>query len=176
MSALVPPAIVFVLLAVGLLYCVRSLVRGNREDVLASAPLSSEQEIALKSAGEVLVMIETPRLLTDYRGFQIQLTDKQTGQALVLNYSFSTAQGASYCVTKMQVPFGRMQAHAGAYIARIAGLQPDRDYSDHRLILSRPYMGRIAMQVVGIVVCGVGMLLSLVWAAWLAGLLKTAQG
>src|SRR5258707_1203684 len=104
-------------------------------------------------------MIETPRLAADYRAFQIQWMDKQTGQALVLNYSFARAQGAAYGVTTMQVPFGRMTAHAGVYVVRITGLQIGKNYSDYRLILSRPYMGRIAMQVVGIMLCGVGMLL-----------------
>jgi hypothetical protein len=73
----------------------------------------------------------------------------------------------------MQVPIGRMiAARTGVYAVRVEGLQPGKDYSSYRLILSRPYMGRMVLQIVAIVVCGVGMLLSLIWALWLAGLLK----
>ena len=120
-------------------------------------------------------MIETPRTAMDYRAFQIQFTEKQTGRAFTLNYSALTAQGSVYGVTKMQVPFGRMQAIPGIYMARIAGMQPGKDYSDYRLILSRPYMGRIVLQVLAIVFCGIGMLLSIIFAAWRAGWLKPGR-
>jgi hypothetical protein len=165
----------FVLLGIGLVYCIMNLVRSNRQDILASVPLVTEQEISLAYAGEVLVAIETPRTSIDYRALQIQLIDKQTGHASTLSYSLVTAQGAVYGFTTMQVPFGRMNAQAGVYAARIVGLQPGKDYSNYRLIVSRPYMGRIVLQVLGIVFCGVGMLLSVIWAAWRAGWLKAAQ-
>jgi hypothetical protein len=152
-----------------------NLVRGNRADLLASAPIVSEQEIAVATPGEVLVMIETPRTSAEFRAFQIQLIDRQTGHTDTMAYTYATAQGAVYGVTTMQVPFGRITAHAGSYLVRMWGLQPGADYSRYRLILSRPYMGRMALQIVGIVVCGTGMLLSVIWAAWMAGLLKPAQ-
>jgi hypothetical protein len=174
-SSLAIAGITFVLLGIGLVSSVMSLVRGNRNDILASVPLASEQEVTLASQGEVLIVIETPRTRMDYRVFQIQLVDRQTEQVVTMTYSLVTAQGAVYGVTTMQVPFGRMNARAGGYYVRIAGLQAGKDYSDHRLILSRPYMGRMALQIIGIVLCGVGMLLSVIWAAWRAGLLKPAQ-
>jgi hypothetical protein len=164
--------VAFVLCGIGLVICVMSLIKGNRNDVLASAPIVNEQEVTLRSAGEMLVIIETPRTAADFRSFQIQLTDRQTGQAVTMSYPYPTAQGAVYGVTTMQVPFGRMEANAGTYLVRIAGLQPGADYSCYQLILSRPYMGRMAMQIVGIVLCGIGMLGSLIWSAWLAGLMK----
>jgi hypothetical protein len=169
---LVIAAVAFVLCGIGLVICVMSLVKGNRNDVLASAPIVNEQEVTLRSAGEMLVIIETPRTAADFRSFQIQLTDRQTGQAVTMSYNYATAQGAVYGVTTMQVPFGRMNANVGTYLLRIAGLQPGADYSRYQLILSRPYMGRMAMQIIGIVLCGVGMLGSVIWSAWLAGLMK----
>lgn len=165
-------AVAFVLLGVGLVFCVISLVRGNRDDVLASVPVVGEFELTLASSGEVVVMIEAPRMTTEYRAFQIQLLEKQSGQVSTLNYSMLPAQGAVYGVTTVQVPFGRIQAKAGDYFARVLGLRPGVDYSNFRLILSRPYLGRMALQIIGIVFCGVGMLGSLIWACWLAGLMK----
>jgi hypothetical protein len=103
------------------------------------------------------------------------LVDQQSGQAVTMQYSLMTAQGAAYGVSTMQVPFGRMNARPGTYLVRMAGLQGGKDYSGYRLILSRPYMGRMAIQIIGIVLCGVGMLLSVIWAAWMAGLLTPAQ-
>lgn len=167
-TAFAVAGVAFVLLGMGLVYCVVSLIRGNREDILAVAPLVSEQAISIRSAGDALIMIETPRTSADYRALQLQVIN-QTGQGHTFDYSLVRAQGAVYGVTTMQVPFGRMHVTPGAYTVRISGLQSGKDYSAYRLMLSRPYMGRIAIQVIGIVLCGVGMLLSVIWAAWRAG-------
>jgi hypothetical protein len=105
----------FVLLGFGLVSCGISLVRSNREDVLASTPLAGEQEVTLASPGEVLVLIEAPRIAADYRDFQIELLEKQTGQVTTMRYSVPTAQGAVYGVTTMQVPFGRTTARSDMY-------------------------------------------------------------
>jgi hypothetical protein len=164
--------VAFVLFGIGLVFCVMNLIRGNREDVLASAPIVHEQGLTLASAGETLVVIEVPRTASDFRSFQIQLTDGASGQSVTMSYSLATAQGAVYGVSTMQVPFGRFKANAGTYLMRIAGLQPGDDYSRYRLILSRPYLGRMALQIIGIALCGVGMLGCVIWSAWLAGLMK----
>ena len=173
--SLVVPVAVFVLLGIGLIWSVVSLVRSNSRDILASVPAVLQQEVSLASTGDVLVMMEVPRIGSDFRSFRIELVEKQTAQATAMKYSFVTAQGASYGFSTMQVPFGRMRSPgAGLYVARIDGLQPGKDYSSHRLILSRPYMARLVLQILAIVFCGVGMLLSVIWAAWLAGLMKPA--
>ena len=166
--------VAFILFGVGLVLCVTGLVRGNRESVVATAPLIQEQEIRLppSTGGEILVLVETPRTAADYGGFQIQFVEKQTGQVVTLGYSMMRAQGTVYGVTTMKVPFGRLPARPGVYTVRISGMQPGADYSRYGLILSKPYMGRMALQIIGIVLCGVGMLLTAIGVAWSAGLLK----
>jgi len=163
---------VFVLCCIGLVMCISSLVRGNREDRLASAPVIGESEITLSSAGDVTILIETPRTSADFRSFQIQLLEKKTGQMSTMTYSLMTAQGSVYGVSTMQVPFGRITANAGDYFVRVSGLRPGQDYSSYKLIFSRPYMGRMVLQIIGIVLSGVGMLGSVIWSAWLAGLMQ----
>lgn len=171
------PAVTFVLLGIGLVWCVTNLVRGNRSDTLASGSIIPQQEITLAVSGDVVVLMEVPRTAADFRGFQIDLVEKQTGQvASTMKYCVVTAQGTVYGVTTMKVPFGRIPLRASAYVVRIAGLQMGQDYSNYRLEFSRPYLGRMALQIVGIVLCGVGMLLSLLWGLWLAGLLKSGSG
>ncbi len=167
------PSAAFVLLGIALVWSIVSLVRSNSRDILASLSVIPQQEINLLATGDVLVMMEVPRMGSDFRNFQIELIEKHSRQSVVMKYAFVTAQGAVYGISTMQVPFGRMPAaRAGTYLVRIAGLQPGKDYSSHRLMLSRPYMGRMVLQILAIVFCSVGMLLSLIWAAWLAGLMK----
>ena len=175
-SLLTAAGLAFLLLGAGLIWFVLHLLRSNRGDLLASAGLAGEQEINLPSPGAVVVLLETPRTASDFREFQIELTEKQTGRAVKMKYEFATAQGAVYALKTMKVPFGRMTApRAGPYVVRVSGLRDGKDYSDYRLMLSRPYLGRMVFQIIGIVICGVGMLLSVIWAAWLAGLLKPGE-
>jgi hypothetical protein len=172
-NSLVIPAVAFVLFLTLLVWSAIHLIRANRSDDLVAAGMAPEQEITLPSSGDVVVLMEVPRLAQDFRSFQIQLVEKQTGQAVLLKYSYLTAQEAVYGVGMMKVPFGRMPAaRAGTYLLRIVGLLPGNDYSRYRLILSRPYIGRMAVQIIGIVIGGVGMLLCVIYAAWVAGLMK----
>jgi hypothetical protein len=54
----------------------------------------------------------------------------------------------------------------GTYLVRVTGLEPGKDYSGSRILLSRPYLGRMALQIVAIVICAVAALLCLILAAW----------
>jgi hypothetical protein len=70
-------------------------------------------------------------------------------------------------VRTVRIPFGRVTvARPGGYLVRVTGLDPARDYSRTRILLSRPYLGRMAVQIVGIVLCGVAALLCLILASW----------
>jgi len=167
---------IFVTCMAGLVFCVMKLVAGNRADVLASAPLTGgEVPLAFASDGEVVVMIETPRRAADYRNFEILLVERQTGQITAFKYSYGPAQSTVYGASTAQVPFGRFNARGGAYFAHVRGLSPSGDYGRYRLVLSRPYIGRMALQIAGIVLCGVGLLGSLIWSLWLAGIVKPAN-
>jgi hypothetical protein len=169
---LVFPGTVFLVLGIAFVWCAVKMVKGNRDDILVSAPVRPEQEIRLPAAGAVLLLLESPRMATDYRAMQVELEEKQSGQKVTMNYSLMTAQGAVYGLTTVKVPFGRLSVRPGAYIARIHGLQAGHDYSGYRLMISRPYIGRMTLQIIALVLCGAGMLGSLIWAAWLAGLMK----
>jgi hypothetical protein len=59
----------------------------------------------------------------------------------------------------MQVPVGPAAMLRSAYVVRIGGLQAGNDYSRYRLMISRPYIGRLTLQIIGLVLCGVAILL-----------------
>jgi len=165
--------IIFVLLTPVLVWCVSSLVRANRSDLVVSAGFAREQEIEIPTAGELVILVETPRLSSDFGDFQIELTDKETGQRTLAKYSYTGSQGAIHGLDTAKTPYGRMSIRApGAYTVRMNGLNPAKNYAGYRVLLSRPYLGRMAFQIVGIVFSAAGMLLSVIWAAWLAGLMK----
>jgi len=173
---LVFAGVAFILFGIALVWCVVSMLKSNRTDILASAPLAVEQEIQIPYTSKARILLETPRTSSEYSNLRIELIERQTGRSVTGAYSFVTAQGAVYGVTTMQVPFGpEMSLPAGVYLARISGLQAGNDYSRYRLLISRPYIGRLTLQIIALVLCGVAMMLDLVWAAWLAGLMKPAD-
>ena len=166
-SLLVVAGIVFLTLGCLLIWVVVQLILKNREQILATAALVAEQEVAIRERGELVLLLETPRFGTDYRNFEFDIIENATGQRTHMKYEYMRAQGAVYGVTTMRVPLGRMTAQrAGTYLVRVTGLQAGKDYSACRILLSRPYLGRMVLQIIGIVVCAVGMLLSLLLGSW----------
>ncbi len=166
--------LIFLFLGAAASWCVASMLRNNRKDILVSTPIAPELEFRLPSTGMARLLVESPRTSASYRNMRIELTEQQTGETVSAEYSLVTAQGAVYGLSTMQVPFGPPRMlRAGVYRARIGGLDSAIDNSRYRLIISRPYMARLVLQIIVLVLCGVAMLLDLIWAVWSAGLLKT---
>jgi hypothetical protein len=111
--------------------------------------------------------VEVPRFGSNFRDLEFQIIDKVTGRVISLRYDFLRASGAVYGVTTMRVPIGRIAAaHSGTYLVRVLGLQTGIDSSRSRIMLSWPYLGRMVAQIFGIVICGIGLLLSLLLGLW----------
>ncbi len=150
-----------------LAWVVARLLRSNREQLVASGPMTAEQEFMLREPAALLLLVEVPRFGSDFRQLEFEVIEQATGQATKLRYDFVRAQGAVYGVTTMRVPLGRiMVQRPGSYLVRINGLQRDTDYSRSKIMFSRPYLGRMVLQIIGIVLCAIGMLLSLLLALW----------
>jgi len=160
-------SLLFVTLGSGLTWFVLRLIRSNRDQVLATVALVPEQEVTIRESGDIVLIAEVPRFGSDFRNFEFEIIEQATGQRTKMKYDYVRAQGAVYGLTTMRVPLGRMTApRAGRYLVRVAGLQVGKDYSASRILLSRPYVGRMVGQILGIVVCAIGMLLSLLLALW----------
>jgi len=157
----------FCLLAGLLVWGVVRLLRSNREQLLASGPMTAEQEFALRQAAAILLLIEVPRFGSNFRELEFEVVEQASGRTTKLRYDFVRAQGVVYDVTTMRVPLGRVTVERpGTYLVRVDGLQEGTDYSRCRIIFSRPYLGRMVLQIIGIVICAIGMLLSLLLALW----------
>jgi hypothetical protein len=166
--------VIIIVLGFALAWLVGRLLRSNRADVQIVLPLVQEQKADMPAAGEMVLRIEMPRFDTDHRRLQFEIVESQSGNVITMAHRGRTNSGATYAVTTMKVPIGRMTvSHPGSYVIRVAGMTADKDYSAYRLMFSRPYLGRMAFQIVGIALCGVGMLLSLLWGLWLMGLLTS---
>ncbi|HEY2713771.1 MAG TPA: hypothetical protein VGI60_14750 [Chthoniobacterales bacterium] len=157
----------FVVFGFLLITVITSLVRSNRRQIVGTGPFVKEQEFELKEAQPLLLIVEVPRLGSGFRDLEFQVVERATGRVTSLSYNFLRAQGAVYGVTTMRVPIGRIEmARPGVYLVRVLGLQAGADLSRSRIMLSRPYLGRMVAQIIGIVACGIGLLLSLLFGLW----------
>jgi hypothetical protein len=144
------------------------LYRTIQTSVVASLPVDRPAEITMPSC-EMVLEVETPRLSQEYRQLEVQMTEMNTREVTRFAYRPNIFGRESYGVTTMRIPFGRMLAREGNYLLRIEHLRSGVDYSATRLILSRPYMGRMVGYIIALVLCAVGALGSLIWAVSLAG-------
>ena len=150
-----------------LIRVIAALLRSNRKQLVATGPLIEEQEFKLTEASPLLLMVEVPRFGSAFRHLQFEVVEQASGQLTRLGYDFLRAQGAVYGVTTMRVPIGRLPSvRPGRYLVRVLGLQPETSYSSSRIMLSRPYLGRMVLQIIGIVFCAIGLLLSVLLGLW----------
>ena len=150
-----------------LIRVIAALLRSNRNQIVATGPLIEAQEFELGEASPLLLMVEVPRVGSAFRQLQFEVAEQASGQVTRLSYDFLRAQGAVYGVTTMRVPIGRLPfVRPGRYLVHVLGLQPETDYSGSRIMLSRPYLGRMVLQIIGIVICAIGLLLSVLLGLW----------
>jgi len=157
----------FFLLGILLVWVVMRLLRSNREQLLASGPMTAEQEFVLREAVSLLLLIEVPRFGSDFRQLKFEVVDQASGRVTKLSYDSVRARGAVYGATTMRIPLGHVTVERpGLYLVRVGRLKPGADYSRYRIMFSRPYLRRMVLQIVGVVICAIGMLLSLLLALW----------
>lgn len=143
------------------------LIRSNRDQLVASGALVPEQQLTVAAPGEIVLLLETPRLQSGYSSLQFTVIDQATGTTTQMHYEYATGQGAVRGFSTVRIPFGRMTVpRPGTYLVRVTGLEAGKDYSESRILLSRPYLGRMVLQIVAIVICAVAALLCLILAAW----------
>src|SRR4051812_6868713 len=93
-SLLVLAGVLFVVLAVGLVWCAMRLIKGNQGDTLATAPFVPEQSVQLPSGAGVEVLMKVPQLSTGFADLQLELIDKKTERSTVMKYTRASRQGA----------------------------------------------------------------------------------
>ena len=172
---LILAAVAFGLFCVGAGWMALRLIRSNRTAVISTLPLLPEQMVTVDSPGELVLSVEVPRMTTEYREWDYEVTVVSTSQTHRMKYGGPRATGAVTGISTIKVPLGRLVLErAETLVLRLKGLTANSDYSTYQLVLARPHLARMALQIVGLVLCGVGALLSLLWGLWQLGVVKAS--
>ena len=160
--------------AIGAGWFAMNLIRSNRTAVLSTLPVKAEQTVSAKLDGEVVVSLEIPQLSTEYRSWELEVIENGSRQTHHMKWGGPRATGAVKGFSTMKVPVGQLTlANPDTLTIRVKGLAADQSYADSQIVLTRPYLGRMALQIIGIVVCAIAALLSLLGGLWALGVLKT---
>jgi hypothetical protein len=167
--------VVFGLGSAGAAWMAARLIRGNRAAVVSSLPLVVQQTVVVESPGDLVLSIEVPRLATDYRQWEFEVGESRSKRSHIMKWGGPRSTGAVTGISTVKIPLGHLNlVHPDQLTLRVKGLAPDTDYSAYRIVLARPHILRMAVQITGLVLCGVGMLLSLIWGLWLMGVVKAS--
>ncbi len=172
---LVAAGAAFILFAFGAGWMALRLIRSNRAALITTMPAIAEQTFTVPSAGALVVSFEVPQLTTEYRRWELEVEETSSRRTHRMKWGGPRATGVVKGFSKMKVPIGELTlAQPDTLTFRLTGLAPAPDQTAYHIVLSRPHLARMALQIVGIVACGVGTLLSLLWGLWLLGVLKAS--
>jgi hypothetical protein len=167
--------VAFGLCCAGVGWIAARLIRGNRAAVISSLPLVAQQTVAVASPGELVLSIEVPRLATDYRLWEFEVGESRGKRTHAMKWGGPRSTGAVTGISTVRIPLGHLTlAHPDELTLRVKGLAPGTDYSAYHIVLARPHLLRMIVQIIALVLCGVGMLLSLIRGLWLMGLVKAS--
>ena len=168
-------SVAFVFFSVGAGWIALRLIRSNRAAVISMLPLVPEQSVAVAAPGELVVSVEVPRLTTEYRQWEIEIAERKSQRVHSMKWGGPRATGAVTGLSTIKIPIGRINLlQSDTLTVRVKGLVSPDAGETSQLVFARPHLARMALQIVGLVIGGVGTLLSLLWALWLVGLLKAS--
>ena len=165
--------VAFVLFCFGAGWIVLRLIRSNRAAVIATIPVVAEQSVRVDSGGELVVSVEVPRMATEFHRWEFEVQENSTGRTHVMKWGGPRTTGVVKGISTIKVPVGQLTLERADTLAiRVKGLSAGADYSTHHVVLARPHLLRMALQIAGLVGCGIGILLSLVGGVWAVGVVK----
>jgi len=145
-----------------LISLVRGLVHVVHTAHLLKVPLAAEQEVRFAEAGRVALSVEGPRRTRRFAGVGFELLDAAR-QAVPSHPTHFRARTSGLSITRIEVRAFEVP-RAGRYTLRVSSLgKPRADDDRHALVFLRPHLGTTMAYVVGLVLAGGVLIVSLVF-------------
>ncbi|PKN30792.1 MAG: hypothetical protein CVU64_01835 [Deltaproteobacteria bacterium HGW-Deltaproteobacteria-21] len=151
----------FVISIVLLVRCIARAVRTMRQARIFSAPLRDQQEVEFTDAGKVVLAMEGPFLSTRFAGLEYELLGPD-GMTVESRPSLFRARSSGLRKARMELRVYSVRT-PGRHVFQIRNLEGEKGSDDkHRMIFTRPHLGRILVCVIGIVFSAMLMIGSIV--------------
>jgi hypothetical protein len=146
----IPAFIVFVVL---LILCITGVVRTMRQARLLSVPLLDRQEVEFTEEGRVVLAMEGPFLSRRFAKLEYELIGPD-GMMVESRPALFRARSSSFTKAKMELRIYHISA-PGRHVFQIRNLEGEMPSdAEHRMVFTRPHLGRSLLYVIGIVFAG----------------------
>jgi hypothetical protein len=134
-----------------LAFCIRHVVELEDKNLIASVPLTAEQDVVFEEAGEAILTMEGPFFSTRFKNLSYEMIGSEgipiPGRNSWLRWRSTSLGGRArlqLCSFEINYP--------GQYLFRIKGLgYPQTDDIKHRIIFMKPHFLQTIACIVGII-------------------------
>lgn len=119
--------------------CIKAFTRIAQpfSEALLTAPVLPDQTLDFPVAGGIALNIEGPRLTTKFRSLEFALIETATGQQAPSRSILFRLQRSTF--QRVRLEYRRFSlGRPGRYRLQIAGMRPEVDYSDCRIVFDYP--------------------------------------
>ncbi len=140
----------FVISLFFMVFFIIKLVRLVRRATILRVPILEKQNIEFTEAGRVVLCIEGSLFTTRFRNLGYELS-MRNGERISAITPLLPGKTSSFSRARIQIQSYEIPT-PGFYVLRIKGLEADQqDDSDHQIVFTRPYIGRMVGYIIGIV-------------------------
>ena len=147
-----------------------SLLRTVRGSVIASAPIRAEQQIMITGSGAFALNLEGPVFSSRPSNLRFALSTLPSDTPLALDPIAFRTDVSSMSRSRIELYSFRISS-PGAYTLRVGGLDASADYSDHAILITRPYRVALVLHVLALVALGI----TLIGAIVISGLVLSGK-
>jgi hypothetical protein len=143
----IPAFVIFVTL---LIFCIARVVRTMRQARLLDVPLLPQQEVEFREAGRVVLAMEGPFFSRRFAGLEYELVGPD-GISVQSRRALFRARSSSFTKAKMELRVYNVTA-PGRHLFQIRNIGDEQPTdAEHRMVFTRPHLGRSIAYVIGIV-------------------------
>jgi hypothetical protein len=152
---------VFVISVVWLVWCIARVVRTMRQARIVGVPLLDRQEVEFTEAGRVVLAMEGPFLSRRFARLEFELIGPD-GMTVESRRPLVRGRSSGFRKAKLDLRVYSVTT-PGRHSFQIRNLEGEKPSDDqHRMVFTRPHLGRALAYVIGIVLGAMSMIGSIV--------------
>ncbi|MDB4910530.1 MAG: hypothetical protein JWO39_1353 [Gemmatimonadetes bacterium] len=138
-----------------------SLLRTVRGSVIASVPVSAEQQVTINSSGSFALNLDGPVFTARPASLRFALSSAESGTQIALNAIVFRTSVTSMSRSRVELYSFTIRS-PGTYTLRVSGIDPSTDYSAQAILITRRYGAALVFHVLALVALGAALIGSLV--------------
>lgn len=132
---------------------IRRLIRLPASVTEHTLPVIPHQKIEFIDIGEKYLHVEGPRFTTVFSGISFALSDGSTNLPVRLRSVILRSVMGGMSRAKLLLKTFVID-HAGSYGLQIGGIKEGVDYSNTHIVITKPYLAKLTLNILGLILAG----------------------